>query len=178
MPTAPRAVLEDPRQLEEELGFDLLVFRISRSRFGVCLDQIREIEEVEEFVRLTAADPSLRGVLVARDRPIPMVDVARRLGLAAATRYRAPVLLVARIGDAEVGFLVDDPEDVITVRARDLQPLPELVARARRGQAVYATAVTGADILLLLDIQSLVSPAEASDFAARALDRIRQVEGM
>lgn len=155
-------------ELTEPGGYDLLIFASGTSRFAVCLDQVTEIAEVDEFARLTAEDPTLRGALVTRGRALPMIDVTRRMGLPPPTKYIAPVLMVTCVGVHEVGFLVDDPEDVVTLRPDRLRPLPPLIERARTSSAVYAVAIHGDRLLLLLDLEALMTEREAAAAAALA----------
>lgn len=152
---------EGPADTERQ-GIDVLVFRASGTTFGVCIDQILEIEEVDEFARLTSDDPTLRGALVARGRPIPMVDLCRKLGLAAAPRYTAPAMLVTAVAGSEVGFLVDDPEDVTTLPPAAFRALPELIQRTRTLQAIFAMALWRDRILVLVDITALMTAEEAA----------------
>ena len=149
-------------------GIDVLLYAAPGSGFAVCLDQITEIIEVEEFVKLSADDPSLRGALLARQRSLPMIDIQRRLGSPPVTRYQAPVLLVTMIDGLEVGFLIDDPQDVITVAEEDLRPLPTLVTRTQTSDAVYAVIVRENRLFLLLDLSRLVSAEEADDVVRQA----------
>ncbi len=165
---APAAAPAEAAASAEGAGVDVLVFRIGRTTYGACIDQIREIAEVDDFTRLTAPDPSLRGYLLARGRPIPMIDVARRLGLPAPPRYAAPVLMVAEVGGSETGFLVDDPEDVVTLGPEDFRALPELVTRTMRLHAPYALGIHGGALILMLDLEALVSAEEAREALAMA----------
>jgi purine-binding chemotaxis protein CheW len=155
---------------EDTATVDLLVFRVGSSSYGVCIDQILEITEVEEFVRVTAADASLRGALLTRGRSVPMIDVVRRLGLPPLQRYTAPVLLVTDIAQRDIGFLVDDPEDVISATPESFRALPELIHKTQASDAVYAIAIAEERLVLLLDLQVLVEPKEAIEASALARD--------
>lgn len=149
-----------------EGGFDLLLFRIHDALFGVSLEQIREILEVDDYAKVTAPDPTLRGATYRNGSWLPMVDVARRLGVASVSRFSAPVLLVTDVAGQTIGFLVDDPEDVVTVAPEVFRPLPEVILRTRSRQAVYASGLlSGGKLLLLLDLGALMTDVEAAEAA-------------
>lgn len=146
-------------------AIEIVLFNVRSITFGVVLDQVEEIAEVDEFVRVTSEDPdlaALRGALLCRDRPLPMVDVGRRIGLAAGSRYLAPVLLVADVSGHDVGFLVDDPEDVVAVAVDRFRPLPPIIERAKSLAALYALALHGARLVQLLDLELLLSEGQAA----------------
>lgn len=155
---------------------ELLLFRARGITFGVALDQVDEIAEVEEFVKIASpAFAPLRGALLCHDRPVPMVDVARRLGIAAGSRYMVPVLLVTRVAEHTVGFLVDDPEDVVAVGPGSFRALPEIVERSRSQRALYAIALHGDRIVELIDLPLLLDESEAA-LACREAERAFQDE--
>jgi purine-binding chemotaxis protein CheW len=86
-----------------------------------------EITEVGEIVLPRAIAPLprtpsyIRGVASLRGTVLPVVDLARRLGLSPTERGRSPRILVLRDGDERVGFWVDRVSGVVRFTPGDVE---------------------------------------------------------
>lgn len=99
--------------------------------FGLSISQVTEALEPLPLVPVPAAPAFVSGLVNWRDRPVPVIDLGRRLGMAAEA---APVngqtrLMIARAAnqDALIGFLVESDIQVLRLPLRHQpcqQPLP------------------------------------------------------
>jgi purine-binding chemotaxis protein CheW len=96
----------------------LLAFVCGGHRWAVDVLQVREVVEPRTVTRVPDAPPWALGVMSLRGRAVPVVDLARRLGLDDAGAER-PYVLVAEIangegGSSDLGLRVDGVDEVWT----------------------------------------------------------------
>lgn len=142
----------------------IAVFRIALPREGTAaealalsLTQVAEVLRPSPTLGVPGAPAHVIGLLSWRGRPVPLLDLARRLGRTGApVPHRAERFLVAR--GAAPGALVAWPvhEDV-DVRALPLAHRPI----AYEGPFVRAAFETASERLLVPDVDALAAPAAA-----------------
>lgn len=101
----------------------LVVFRLGDAEFGAPVEGIREVVDLGDVTRVPRADADVVGLVNLRGQVVTVVDVRRRLGVAAA-RGPSPQVLVLDAPGTRMGALVDAVVDV-----RRVQEAAEGVAR-------------------------------------------------
>src|SRR4051794_17014918 len=107
---------------------ELLSFRAGNQEFCVDVTAVREIRGWTPETRLPHAPPFVRGVVNLRGAIIPVVDLARRLGLPPADPGPHSVIIVTQVGPQLVGLLVSAVCDIVSTEEGAIQPPPGLVA--------------------------------------------------
>lgn len=125
----------------------IVVFSLAGEEYALPIGQVQEIVRYTE-PRSVASDAHwIRGVISLRGRIIPVCDLAARLGLAAPQEATGNVVLV-EAGDATAGILVDAVEEVMTVDASELEPIP-----GAGDEAMRSIAKIGDRLVVLLDTE-------------------------
>ena len=139
---------------------DLLVFRLGPERYGLEVTNAREIYPLEQLTPVPRAPNFVAGVFSARGRILSVIDLPVFLGLPAIVRSARTKIMVVTNTDPksetvhmEIGLLVDDVLDVITVYRDDIEPPLTTHVGAR---AEYIHGVT-ADLLVVLNLNALLS---------------------
>lgn len=129
--------LESPT-VSEELPSKMLLFRVAYMRLVVSLDSIRMVHRSERLLPLPEAPRHVMGLFqLGEDESIPVVDLARSLGIrsadeapgvepSAARRDEREHVLVYNSAKGVVGFLIDRAEAVVDAFVREL---PESLQR-------------------------------------------------
>lgn len=95
-----------PRQAMER--HDTVVFALRGKRFAVAPGQIIEIVRIDSYTPLPCEDTTNLGVVLHRDRVIPLVDLRPGLGIRGGGPLSLPMLCVFALGNlGEVAFPVD-----------------------------------------------------------------------
>lgn len=111
---------------------ELIAFSIGDQEFCVDIMSIREIRGWAPATPLPQAPPFVKGVINLRGAVLPIIDLAGRLGLGLSEPTARHVIIVARIGEQQVGLLVDAVCDIITVGDDALQPTPDVACETVR----------------------------------------------
>ena len=126
---------------------DLVVFRVGGHAYGIPVRAVVEVTRMVALSPLPDAPDWVAGVLDLRGLPVPVVDLARRLGRLS----RTPVLerrIVVVGGVDPVGLIVDEVTGVSPAGppAPNGGPASPLVRRAVR---------VGAELVMVLDESAL-----------------------
>lgn len=138
-------------EASEELPSKMLLFRVAYMRLVVSLDSIRMVHRSERLLPLPEAPRHVIGLFrLGEDESIPVVDLARSLGIR--TADDAPIsesspfrrdepehVLVYNSSKGVVGFLIDRAEAVVDAFVREL---PESLQRHDSSIVALAKVLT------------------------------------
>ena len=113
---------------------------------------------------LPHAPPHVLGMMNLRGAILPVIDLGARLGLGPASPSASSVVVVAQIGEAQMGLVVDAVSDILTVTEGLIQPPPEVGSQE---SAAYVAGVMTTDtgIVSLLSLDHIL-PADIQAAAA------------
>ncbi len=129
-----------------------LSFRLGEAHFALELARIREVVTLSEITRVPETPDELVGVVDLRGRPLPVVDVAARLG---ATQVRDPrwsCVLVVDTDAGPAGLLVERVERLIDVEPAQIEE--------SRERGLYGQVSVAGRRVALVDLQHLLRARE------------------
>jgi len=107
---------------------EIIAFRLQGQEFCVMTKTIREIRGWTPSTPVPRAPYEVLGVINLRGIVIPVIDLARKLGMDPTVPSQRSAIVVAEVHDMVIGLLVDQVSDILTVRADQLQPIPAAAA--------------------------------------------------
>lgn len=136
-----------------------VTFELGRQIFGVGVTHVREILDRQTVSLLPNAPADCIGVIDTRGASIPMIDLARRLGLVAAEAGNDTRIIVFEL-DGEtsteaVGIVAERVLDVTRIAADAVEPAPQAARSPGNGQVEGLARLDG-QLVVLLDIASLL----------------------
>lgn len=137
-------------------------FRAAGARFAMEMKAIQEIVRVPELSATILASPLCRGRMHFRGQQVPVVDFAALAGGQAAGDHGEQRVLVAHIGEATIGFLVDGVESILHFTSDEILPIP-LLSKARSGMFAGCVARAGEEDVILLDHEGIFSRSEIGE---------------
>jgi purine-binding chemotaxis protein CheW len=135
----------------------VLVFSVDEHRFGVDLDRVERVVAAVEATPLAGAPGMVRGVINVAGAVVPVLDLRRRLGLAAVPDRLSDRLIIARAGCGLAALAVDAVLGVERV-SRAALTAPDRILPQPANFAAVATTPTG--ILVIEDLDRLLSQEE------------------
>ncbi len=131
-----------------------VLFRLEKDRYALPLDAVREVVVApERYTRVPHAGPAVKGVMTLRGRVVPVVDLAKLLGLGGEPGTVGKVVLL-EFSRRDLGLFVSDVEGIEPIEKVGPQPRPSRLVRGLT--RVGALAVT------VLDLEGLDSAVAAS----------------
>jgi purine-binding chemotaxis protein CheW len=130
---------------------ELLSFRVGEQEYSVDIMSVREIRGWTRATPLPHAAPYVRGVINLRGTVLPIIDLARRLGISVDEPTERNVIIVVHVHEQTVGLLVDAVSDILSIPESEMQPPPDMTADAGAGFVRALTIVEGR-MLRILDL--------------------------
>jgi purine-binding chemotaxis protein CheW len=144
--------------MSEPSSQQLVVFSLASEEYALPIGAVHEIIRYTEPRTVASEDAWIRGVIGLRGKIIPIFDLASRLGLGGSEPGK---IVIVESGSGQVGVMVDDVEEVLTVSSEDLEAVPS----ANR-DSIEAIAKIDDRLVILLNPVGLFARAGADDLAA------------
>lgn len=124
---AERKEAQVQSDLSREEEVQIVVFKVGKEEYAVDINRVQEIVRVpEEITKVPKAPEFVEGVMNLRGNVLPIVSMRKLFGLEERERNDRQRILVLRIENLNIGFLVDTVLEVLKVSQRYLQPPPKL----------------------------------------------------
>jgi purine-binding chemotaxis protein CheW len=139
----------------------LVVFSLGSEEYALPIGSVHEIIRFTE-PRTVASDADwIRGVIGLRGKIIPIFDLAARMELDTAAGSEPGKIVIVESGTGQVGVMVDEVEEVLTVNSDQLEDVPSAAS-----DAIEAIAKIEDRLVILLNPAGLFARSGADDLAA------------
>jgi purine-binding chemotaxis protein CheW len=139
----------------------LVVFSLGSEEYALPIGSVHEIIRFTE-PRTVASDAAwIRGVIGLRGKIIPIFDLAARMELEIAGSEAGKIVIVES-GTGQVGIMVDEVEEVLTVSSDQLEDVP-----SANSDSIEAIAKIDDRLVGLLNTSGLFA-REVEELAAAA----------
>ncbi len=145
----------------------LVIFQLAGERYGVNIQDVREIIRTQAVTKIPSAPDHVLGVIDLRDTVIPVIDLRQRLSLEVRVETDDNRIVVVEAHGQQVGVLVDAVQEVLRIQEDRVQANSAIVTTA---DSYYIEGVARLDegLLILLDIE------KALDRDSEALEEARK----
>ncbi|WP_164821365.1 chemotaxis protein CheW [Paenibacillus koleovorans] len=143
----------------EAVETKLVTFRLDGESYGLPIREVKEIITVPDIRKVADAERCLSGIIDLRGELLPVYALRESLGLRAAVCTPQSRVIIASVGGSDVGLIVDQVTEVISLREDDIAP-PPAAAAGNRGlmKGVYRTE---RGLIMLLRLERMI-PAGAA----------------
>lgn len=134
---------------------ELLAFRVGEQEYSVDIMKVREIRGWSPATSLPHAPDYVRGVINLRGAVLPIIDLSARLGMASIEATSRNVIIVMQLETQTLGILVDAVSDILTLKASDIQPPPEL-ANAKGSTFISGLTIIEDRMIRVIDLAGIL----------------------
>ena len=143
----------------EEAGREYLAFSLGGEEYAVNILQVQEIRAYERVTRIANMPAFIKGVMNLRGAVVPVVDLRVRFNVGNADYGASTIVIVINIGPRTIGMVVDGVSDVVSVKASELRPAPQ-IAGVLTAEFLEGVAILDKRMLIIVDINGLMSSKE------------------
>jgi purine-binding chemotaxis protein CheW len=143
--------------MSESTSQQLVVFSLGAEEYALPIAAVHEIIRFSEPRSVASEVAWIRGVIGLRGKIIPIFDLAARLELAGSDDAPGKIVIL-ETGGGQVGVMVDDVEEVLTVDSAQLEPVPTAST-----ETIEGIAKIGDRLVILLNPEGLFATAKAVD---------------
>lgn len=133
---------------------EMVSFRLGAQDFCIDIMNVREIRRWTPPTPLPHAPDYVLGLINLRGAVLPVIDLARRLGLAAAEASGRDVVIVTMLEQQVFGLVVDAVSDILSVPEESVRPVPVQCGAAGSG-LIKGIAAIGGQMNRLLDLRAI-----------------------
>lgn len=140
----------------EDVNVNLACFEVQGQTYALEVEHLREIVRPQSITPLPDAPALVEGVVDLRGSVIPVVDLARCLGLASSEGGGRSRIVIAEFAGLALGLGVDAATDVLTLAADRLEALPALATQAGYRSVTHVVRREGESPLMVISLESLI----------------------
>ena len=156
---AARQGSEQARQAEVSKS-EFLTFRLGSENYGIEILKVQEIRGWEPPTTIANAPAFIKGVINLRGVIIPILDLRVKFQLPEARYDEFTVVIVLNVAQRVVGVVVDSVQDVLSLADDAVRPTPEFASATFDTKYITGLATVDDHLLILLDIEKLMTGAE------------------
>jgi purine-binding chemotaxis protein CheW len=138
----------------------LVVFSLGSEEYALPIGSVHEIIRFTEPRTVASAAAWIRGVIGLRGKIIPIFDLAARMALEVSDSEAGKIVIVES-GTGQVGIMVDEVEEVLTVSSDQIENVP-----SANSESIEAIAKIEDRLVILLNPEGLFARSGAEELAA------------
>lgn len=146
----------------------LVTFKVAGQDFAFDIFQVERILRYEAPAPLPKAPDFLEGVLQYHGTAVPLIDLRKRLGVAAPLREETRTVIL-EWGGGKIGAVVDAVTEVLQVAATDVTAPPHIV-KGLTAEYITGLVVKDARTIIVLNTARLLSSKEKLALEAAVKD--------
>lgn len=131
--------------------FEIIEFSVEATSYGINVAKVREVIHSVEVTRVAHSHPCIEGVFSLRGKIIPLVNLAKRLGVQGDSENER--VIVTEINGYHFGFKVDAVTQIHRVSWTTMEPLPRFTG----AELVIGIVKLGERLVVLLDFESIIA---------------------
>jgi len=143
----------------------LVTFRLKDESYGINVMQVQEVLRVSEIAPVPGAPGYVLGIINQHGNVVTVIDTRSRFGLPSAEPDDRSRVVIIESEQQVVGMLVDGVAEVVELRHSEIDSAPS-VGSEESARYIQGVASRGDDLLIVVDLNKLLTDREWSDMAA------------
>ena len=142
-------------------------FEVAGHTYAIDIAQVREVVRWQTVTPLPNAPALIEGVIDLRGAVVPVVDLGRALGWAAAAPGGRTRIAVTEVDGLVMGLVVDAAVEVLSVDVGHLDDPPILATQTGYDMTRAVVRRAGAEPILVLSLEHVLESVYRSAISAR-----------
>lgn len=109
-------------QLAQDI--QVVICKVGNEEYGLPIGKVQEINRILEITKLPNTLSFVEGIINLRGRVLPVIDLRKRLGLAAGNYNDDTRIMVTDIAGQTAGLIVDAVNEVVTLPGNRIELPP------------------------------------------------------
>lgn len=145
-----------------------IVFELAGTAYALPSQRVAHVEMVEGVTRVPNAAHFVDGVVFSRGAVVPAVSLRARFGFDREAYTARTRLLVVHATNRTVGLIVDSAREFLKIPPDLIKPPHEAIS-GLSGAYLQGIASLGDRMILVLDLDAILTPEEAATASADAV---------
>ncbi|MDN5351721.1 MAG: purine-binding chemotaxis protein CheW [Clostridiales bacterium] len=135
-----------------------IIFKLNDEKFAADINHIASISEYASITPVPSGPAYVDGILNLRGDIIPVVNLKKRFKMAD-SQMKDRRILIARKGDTQIGFLVDDASQSMTISGENILPPPSIAVH-KENKYISEVCVYKEELIIVIDLDRVLSDDE------------------
>jgi purine-binding chemotaxis protein CheW len=135
-------------------------FNVGPDSYAVDIMQVEEIIRYRKVTPVRKAPEFIEGIIYLRERPLPVVDMRKRLELPPLEHGGDTRIIIVWVAGKAVGLVVDSVSKIISLEQGSVQPSPGIV-RGIESEYLKGVFKDGEELVMILDMETILTTAES-----------------
>ncbi len=136
-----------------------VIFKLDKEEYGVDIMHVKEISEFKDSVKIPSAPSFVDGIINYRGVITPVINLRRKFALEIKEATSNTRIIIINLNEKQVGFLVDDASQVLTIDEKDIDPAPELITNIE-DKYIDGIAKISDRMVIILDLEKVLNDDE------------------
>ncbi|MBE5963708.1 MAG: purine-binding chemotaxis protein CheW [Lachnospiraceae bacterium] len=151
-------LLED----KESIDLQYIVIGIGNEQYGINIKYIDNIVRMQKITRVPMAQEYFKGVINLRGEIIPVMSIRRKLELDDDVITNKTRIIIAKVDNASIGFVVDEVKEVVTLDANSIERVATAEAASEITHCITSIGKKNGELISLLDLNLVAGEKEVS----------------
>ena len=129
--------------------------RLDKEWYGIPISIVENIVRMQPVTRVPGAESYVRGVINLRGKVVPVMNLRLKIGMDAGEEVRSTRIIILKIDGDNVGMIVDEVREVITVKSSDVEPVYK-DSKTQNANYLVGVGKCGNDLISLLDMYEVL----------------------
>lgn len=147
------------KEVEDTLYGKFLTFGLDGEVFGIEIKYVIEIIGIQAITTVPEVPEYVKGIINLRGKIISVIDVRLKFGKAPIDYNERTCIIVVDINDLQVGLIVDNVEEVLTIGDENIAP-PPTSKSGFDNKYIKGIGKANDSVQLLLDCEKLLKIEE------------------
>lgn len=140
----------------------IVIFKLKNEEFCVDIMQVLEIIRMQNITKVPDVPDFVEGIINLRGTVIPIIDLKKRLKLKLVDYNDDTRIIIIKIGNKSVGFIVDSVTEVLHVDNDSIKEAPDFIAGI--GKEYIESVVSYDDRLIInLNLNRVLTESEKKE---------------
>lgn len=144
-------------QVQNDLSQQFVVFYINNEECGIDIQKITTIEKLLNITRVPKAPEGVKGVINLRGEIVPVVELAEKLKMPPSTPTENTRIVIFKVEDISVGFIVDEVVEVITLHPEQIENIAQVSSDIALDYIYGIGKLSDHRIVTLLNLDKLIT---------------------
>ncbi len=129
--------------------------RLGVEWYGINISIVENIVRMQRITRVPGAEPFIKGVINLRGKVVPVMSLRLKMDMPEGEESRTTRIIILRVDGDEVGMIVDEVREVVTLSGDDIE---EIQRDSKNAGSAYLSGIgkIGNDLISLLDMYEVL----------------------
>jgi purine-binding chemotaxis protein CheW len=142
--------------------YQYVVFRLSKEIYGFEIKFVTTIEKLMPITRVPKTPSFIKGVINLRGEIIPVMCLRERFGLGAVEETDETRIVIVKVGEFQVGMIVDVVEEVLQLTEDSTESVSGL-SNSISMNLINGVGKVDGKVVALLNMEELVDISEKTE---------------